>query len=68
MSNISTAAESGDHAVMPTVLPGRTTRNSSLAASSGSGAIIAPKTEPTHSNRSSSNGSSKALASTHSIS
>ena len=53
---------------MPTVLPGRTTRNSSRATSSGSGAIMAPNTEPTHSKRPSSNGSAWALASTHSMS
>ena len=53
---------------MPTVLPGRTTRNSSSATTRGCGAIIAPNTDPTQSKRPSSNGRSSASASTHSMS
>ncbi len=53
---------------MPTVFPGRTTRKSSSAATRGRGAIIAPNTDPAQSKRASSNGSSSASASTHSIS
>src|SRR5215211_468406 len=56
------------HAVMPTLPPGRTTRKSSAAATSGRGAIMAPKTEPTQSKRTSSKGSSSTSAWTHSIS
>ena len=52
----------------PTVPPGRTTRNSSSAATRGRGAIIAPNTEPTQSKRPSSNGSASTSASTHSMS
>ena len=53
---------------MPTVPPGRTTRNSSSAATRGRGAIIAPNTEPTQSKRPSSNGRASTSASTHSMS
>ena len=42
---------------MPTVFPGRTTRKSSLAITSGRGAKNAPNTEPTQSKRASSKGS-----------
>ena len=66
--NSSCAALPGVHAVMPTVLPGRTTRNISSATTRGRGAIIAPNTDPTHSNRPSSNGSSSASATAHSMS
>ena len=67
-SKICRAVLSGDQAVMPTVLPGRTTLNSSSATTRGRGAIMAPNTEPAHSNRPSSNGRSSASATTHSIS
>ena len=58
----------GVHAVRPTVLPGRTTRKSSRATTSGRGAIIAPNTEPTQSKRSASKGSASASPCTHSTS
>src|SRR5215207_9292039 len=67
-ANSSALKPSFVQAVIPTVPPGRTTRNSSSATTRGRGAIMAPKTEPTQSKLASSNGSASASASTHSTS
>jgi hypothetical protein len=54
---------SGVQLAMPTVPPGLATRNISEATTSGRGAIIAPNTEVTQSNRPGSNGRSSTSAS-----
>src|SRR3954469_13367106 len=57
---------SGSQLAIPTVPPGRHTRNSSAAATSGRGAKIAPKHETTRSKVPPANGSASASASSHS--